>query len=106
MPVKPKYSEPCNRCGVCCAGSLCPAAEVAFPDDTAPCRALVFDEQERAICGLVMVEEAVGIEPHVVKIVGIGCGCSCPDADTTAEQIMEYDRQAHIRVFGEKGGHK
>lgn len=102
MPAKAKYSEPCSRCGVCCASSLCPAAEVAFPSDTAPCRALVFDEQERAVCGLVKMEETLGIEPLVVKILGIGCGCSCPDVDTSAEQIIEFDRQARIRVFEKK----
>lgn len=103
MPNKAKYSEPCQRCGTCCALSLCPAAEMAFPEQVAPCPALFWDEDGGpASCGLVMVEKHFTGGDFVTKSLGIGCGCSCPDADTTQAEVEEFDRLSYIQVYGEE----
>ena len=54
LPVlqKPKFSEPCNGCGLCCAEELCDVAEDQFPGAQAPCPALEWSEG-RAWCGLI-----------------------------------------------------
>lgn len=101
MGQKAKYSEPCNRCGVCCALSLCPAAEMAFPTKTAPCPALFWDEDGGpASCGLVLVEKHFTGGDLVTRSLGIGCGCSCPDDETTDSEIEAHDRRSAERMFG------
>jgi len=99
MREKSKYTQPCNRCGYCCAASLCPAAEIAFPNTLAPCPALSIENDE-AFCGLVKIEEIAGLDPVVRKILGIGCGCSCPDANTTEKEIEEFDELSEKMVYG------
>ena len=97
---KSKYTEPCNRCGACCASSLCPAAEIAFEGEEAPCRALLFDtDSGEAACGLVALEVVMGIDPIVRKSLGIGCGCSCPDENTTDAEIQAFDSYCYQKMF-------
>lgn len=99
MRTKSRYSDPCVRCGRCCAAELCPVAEIAFPDASAPCQALLFDENGIASCGLLLLDEGAGFDV-VGRVLGIGCGCSSPDADTESWQIDEFDRLSYIRMYG------
>lgn len=57
---KPPHGAPCNRCGLCCIGTLCPLAAWVFRGDLfperpyiGPCPALERDEDGFAVCGLV-----------------------------------------------------
>lgn len=53
-PAKPRFGEPCNGCGLCCAAELCETAEKHFAGAQAPCPALEWDPAwNRARCGLV-----------------------------------------------------
>ena len=51
-PTKPKFREPCNGCGVCCALELCDVAALMFAGAAAPCPALEW-EDGRAWCGMI-----------------------------------------------------
>jgi hypothetical protein len=85
---KPKFREPCNGCGVCCALQLCDMAERLFPGATAPCPALEW-EDGRAWCGMVRhpsrhlkvnytgADEAV--RPLFIKAIAAGQGCGMED---------------------------
>ncbi len=99
LPTKPRYSEPCNNCGLCCTLSLCVIGDKAYPGRSAPCPALVVLDG-RAKCGIVMMEERAGLEPIVRKSLGIGCGCSMEDEDTTEEQAFAFDSISREMVFG------
>ncbi len=90
MRHKSLYTNPCNRCGLCCSSSLCPAAEMAFPDSMAPCPALAFVGDE-AECGLVVIERHFTGDKMITKALGIGRGCSMADASTTDEQIEKFN---------------
>lgn len=98
---KAKYSEPCSRCGTCCALSLCPPAEIAFPERTAPCPALFFEE-ETAVCGLMLMEKHfLGVE-LVAKCLGAGHGCTCPDAETTENEVAAFGQHLlHSEASGQ-----
>lgn len=103
LMLKAKYSEPCTNCGYCCNASLCPVAEQAFPEASAPCPGR-FLKGGLTFCGLVLMEKIaaeVGNVPLLVtKMLGIGCGCSCPDVDTTEEQMKTFDKLAYIQMYG------
>ena len=99
LPSKPRYTQACNHCGICCALALCPIGEKAYPGQSAPCPALVVLEGQ-AKCGIVMMEEHAGFEPIVRKVLGIGCGCSMEDDDTTEEQAAAFDARSRAMVFG------
>lgn len=99
LPEKPRYTDPCNHCGLCCSLSLCHIGQLAYPGQSAPCPALVVLEG-KAMCGIVMMEERSGVEPVVRKFLGIGCGCSMEDADTTEEQAAAFDARSRAIVFG------
>jgi len=49
---KPKFTEPCNGCGFCCATELCELADHVFPGAVAPCPALEI-EDGRTWCGMI-----------------------------------------------------
>lgn len=99
LPAKPRYSEPCNHCGQCCAQALCTVAELAFPGESAPCRALQLKDG-KAICGLVVAEDLSGLDGLIRRALGIGCGCSMQDEDTTEAEVRAFDLVSHIKVFG------
>lgn len=101
LPPKPKYTAPCNHCGRCCTEALCPAAELAFPGETAPCRAMTLADG-KILCGLVEMERLAWMDGMVSRALGIGCGCSMPDDDTTADEIEAFDKLSHITVYGPK----
>lgn len=98
-PEKPKYTEPCNHCGLCCSLVLCPIASVSFPGARAPCPALVTTDGA-AKCGLVMAEQWFESEPILQKALGIGCGCSMPDASTSGAEMEAFDRRSFVKVYG------
>ncbi|MDH3360094.1 MAG: hypothetical protein OEL55_04415, partial [Desulfobulbaceae bacterium] len=91
---KPKFTEPCNHCGICCTLQLCEFAEEVFDTDP-PCPALLEGK-----CGLVRAESMLLNDNTLAKALGIGCGCSMPDADTTDEEIESFDILSHQKVFG------
>ncbi len=99
LPDKPKYTNPCNHCGLCCASQICPAGLIAMPAAIAPCPMLVMEEN-KTLCGLVLAEETLLAEPMLKKVLGIGCGCSMPDDDTTEEEMEQFDRRSYEIVFG------
>ena len=92
---KPKFGDPCNRCGECCRQSLCMVADLYFGDVAAPCPALELDG-EQFICGLIRrpdhyielqwgtAEEREELRSKylrgpVEQLLGIGQGCGMPD---------------------------
>lgn len=101
---KPRYSEPCNHCGLCCRLSLCHVGELAFPKHkSGPCPALM-EAADGSLCGLVLMEKESGAEPMIRKQLGIGCGCSMEDDDTTEEQAAAFDARSRARVYGHSAG--
>jgi hypothetical protein len=49
---KPPHGQPCNNCGLCCVGTLCPLARHVFHHELGPCPALEYDG-DQSVCGLV-----------------------------------------------------
>ena len=74
MPEKPKFGDPCNGCGFCCAVELCSVAEMIFDDNTLPCPLLSFHDG-RSWCKLVETEKIGKMEPLIADTLGIGLGC-------------------------------
>lgn len=82
--VKPKFREPCNGCGLCCALELCILAEDAFPGASAPCPALEWDDG-RAWCGMVrhpsrhLAVNFAGVDEVLspLYLIGIAAGQGC-----------------------------
>jgi hypothetical protein len=50
---KPPHGAPCNRCGLCCVGSLCPLGSHLFRRELGPCPALEYMADGRSACGVV-----------------------------------------------------
>ena len=78
LPAKPRFKEPCNRCGLCCSLEICPAGKIAYPDAVAPCPLLKI-EDGKATCQLVEVEIKHNLEPVIQRALGIGEGCTMED---------------------------
>lgn len=91
LPPKPRFGTPCNHCGLCCHLSLCRVAEDCFPSWEAPCPALTILDG-KALCGLVMMERATGVDPVIQKILGVGAGCTMEDEDTPLADVLEFNR--------------
>lgn len=49
---KPAFSEPCNRCGLCCRLSMCEFGESFLDNHAVPCPALEVEAYGRTSCGL------------------------------------------------------
>lgn len=88
LPAKPRFREPCNGCGLCCHAELCDVAEAAFPGQSAPCPAMVF-QAGRVLCGFIIAEQASGLDPFLARGLGIGKGCSMPDENVVGELETE-----------------
>lgn len=85
---KPKFGEPCNGCGFCCATELCQIAEDSFPGAAAPCPALEFGDG-RTWCGMIRhpsrhlkinftgADEKVA--PLISMALAVGQGCGADD---------------------------
>lgn len=82
---KPKFTEPCNGCGLCCQLELCHLALIVFPAAEAPCPGLV-EHEGRHRCALVLAERTSGAEPLLQRALGIDTGCSMTDDETTIEE--------------------
>ncbi|MBU1237415.1 MAG: hypothetical protein KJ634_14455 [Gammaproteobacteria bacterium] len=53
-PAKPRWGEPCNGCGVCCAAEPCPVGQLRFRRRRGACPALEWDAaSSRYRCALV-----------------------------------------------------
>lgn len=80
LPSKPKFKEPCNGCGLCCAIEVCHAGKLVFGDIEGPCPALAMSrDRTRVVCSFVEVEIESGLEPILQRSLGIGLGCSMED---------------------------
>jgi hypothetical protein len=106
---KPKHGEECNRCGLCCIGSLCPLGMKVFNRAIGPCPALSFDENKQSICGLAATPEKFapmtalkkGIavaQEAAAHLIGTGFGCDCRINGETPNRSF-YDR---LRVWDRK----
>lgn len=102
LPPKPKYAGSCNHCGQCCTAQICPIGEMAFPNATAPCPALVV-EMGKALCAIVQIERTSGMVPMIQNALGIGCGCSMPDSDTSDADVAQFEHWSTVHVFGRVG---
>lgn len=106
---KPKFREPCNRCGECCRQEACEASVQLLQSEQIPCIALEV-EGNQFRCGLVhrphfyfglawsaddcrQFDEHLG--PLVAKYIGTGQGCGMPD-----EELLE------ARLSGTEKGEK
>ncbi len=49
---KPRFGDPCNRCGECCKASMCEFGEQFLEVATVPCPALEIEPDGRTACGL------------------------------------------------------
>jgi hypothetical protein len=91
--TKPKFGEPCNGCGKCCAAELCEVADRIFPGAVAPCPALEWRDG-RSWCGL--ITNPIGyinptfpaedrepandiLRPQFLRVIPIGQGCGMED---------------------------
>lgn len=82
LPLKPKFGEACNGCGLCCALELCVIGGIAFSGAQPPCPALkLTPDGSRTYCELVAMEKAAGLEPLIQRGLGIGLGCSMEDQE-------------------------
>ena len=94
MLTKPKFGEPCNRCGQCCIKFPCPVGKFLFQQETGRCPAL---EQDGDLfsCGLVtspqkyVPQSALPIEFSALSkaakvFIDAGGGC---DAIFTGERV-------------------
>ena len=80
---KPRYSEPCNGCGLCCRIEPCGLAlEILGDNAQAPCQFLI-ERDGRTWCGVVEAaaakDEAFG--GWFAWRLGIGVGCQFHDED-------------------------
>lgn len=79
---KPRFGQPCNGCGVCCAVEVCAIGAMAFPGAEAPCPALkMAPDGKRTVCALVALEEAIGMPPVLREALAIGMGCDSEDGE-------------------------
>lgn len=85
LKEKPRFGDPCNRCGRCCAEVPCLLGEVVFNQVDGQCPALEFDGLE-ASCGLlantrkyvtanVGDEEIPQLQRFARQLIGKGDGC-------------------------------
>ena len=115
MDRKPPHGAPCNRCGLCCIASLCPAAAQVFkrPEHPGPCPALIIDS-DISSCGLIVEPEkhtAVIAAVHGKApaadaarwLVGFGTGCDARFNGEAADQafyakLNQWDRDFNSEV--------
>jgi hypothetical protein len=91
-PEKPRWGEPCNGCGFCCAAETCDLARTFMGAYEAPCPAMEFEEG-RFWCGLVRTPHKYidGISPWAddyirssfTLLLGVGRGCDAEDPSLT-----------------------
>lgn len=85
-PEKPRWGEPCNGCGYCCAVELCKIAQFVHGEDhPAPCPEMTFHDG-RFWCGIIEKTDGA-MRDFMVAYLGIGKGC---DADDPDPATIEY----------------
>lgn len=82
-PAKPKKGDVCNGCGWCCHEEICYYGKGFLELDMkkfakGPCP-LIDYRDGRVFCGLVLMEQRMGLEPVVENGLGIGRGCDADD---------------------------
>lgn len=92
-PAKPRWGEPCNGCGACCAAEPCPVGQLRFGRRHGTCPALEWEaatgcyrcalltDPRRLIPGLPVFLHRV-TTALVRRQIAAGCGC---DFDATLE---------------------
>lgn len=70
---KPPHGQPCNRCGACCAVTLCALGQIVFRRALGPCPALV-ETSLGTSCGLTQVEDG-DARAAALLLIGAGDGC-------------------------------
>ncbi|SFY18128.1 hypothetical protein SAMN04244548_02971 [Paracoccus pantotrophus] len=99
--AKPRYGQPCNGCGLCCAAERCPlAAHVFGPGDRCPAleaeglrfRCGLIANPDRYAAELVMQHGRDAVAAAAAVLVGAGHGC---DAQEPGEP---YDFEASARM--------
>jgi Fe-S-cluster-containing hydrogenase component 2 len=92
-PAKPRWGEPCNGCGVCCAAEPCPVGQLRFRRRHGACPALAWDAAaSRYRCGLLVDPQRLipGLPRFLHRVVvallhrQIAAGRGC-DFDATVE---------------------
>jgi len=80
---KPKFTEPCNGCGFCCASSVCEVGLKLHGNTQAPCQLMRWREG-RFFCGAIDIADEMGvIEGFALRVkLAIGFGC---DSETDEE---------------------
>jgi hypothetical protein len=98
-PAKPLYGTPCNGCGQCCMGQLCPPAQDIWPGRKGPCPALEY-EGDRFWCGIIRHPTAYlqkEPDPEADKLIGpyfassIGTNWGCDAMSTPEDRRALYD---------------
>lgn len=104
---KPKFREPCNRCGECCRQSHCELGIFTFrpADEYTQCPALEYHDGQFS-CGLVIrMDHYIGLQwpesdrgffkalivPMVEVCLGIGQGCGMPDDEARPDPPKEAE---------------
>lgn len=115
---KPAHGDPCNGCGVCCRGSLCPLAMAVFGgEEFRECPAVEVDGP-RVVCGLVAhpmtyqmartLDKGVAAMSSAARVmIGSGRGCDAVLAGETRNEefqssLYEQLRQKHKAVKAAK----
>lgn len=87
LAEKPKYGDPCNRCGLCCWAAQCDLSMHVFGKRIGPCPALEKAEDGKMACGIVthpqnyipvrflMTHGADTISKSAALLVRAGDGC-------------------------------
>jgi hypothetical protein len=87
-PIKPRLTEPCNGCGVCCAYAPCPVGVLISKRRTGACAALEWvDAEARYRCGvLINPGRYTGLQAGwaraltqrvAQRMISAGSGCDC-----------------------------
>jgi hypothetical protein len=110
-PAKPLYGTPCNGCGQCCMGQLCPPASEIWPGRKGPCPALEY-EGDRFWCGLIRhstlyTQEQTDskadelLSSYFANGVGAGWGCDamCTSEDREVLFRMAFDEDPERREY-------
>lgn len=95
---KPKFTEPCNNCGLCCRVQACHVSREFLKSEQAPCIALEYHDG-KFLCGMTIrplhyLELPADQELHKQLVAGfrellyIGQGCGMRDEIV----IMEIER--------------
>lgn len=110
---KPPHGQPCNRCGLCCIGSLCPLAQHVFGFELGPCPALSFTDAG-SVCGLVdaparhalrktLENGPVKMSEAAAHLIGAGTGCDAringePPDESFYRRLEELDHQKRAQT--------